>query len=351
MVLKPSESINPWMNLSEWVLRNANLTYDSYDLNTFTVFWNGYSNNIDSAPLIFIDGVKYNASTIESNNLILPNISPNSIDSVIIDFDSKIINGYFTENGSVRIYLKKISSSLLLEKGLANEINDPGPHISTELRSRNVEAIDYSEKITLWFPKKWNSSLILTRNRYSRSNFFIYDDKPNTRLFSRTLDNNESGSPRLQRNILINALLSNNVSTDLLEIQLLNTFTRKGNYYLWSPVAGIELPFSMDRFQSGINILPKKNSFFKGFSASLSYSNYDSLFDAGSKAFEMEEFFFDQSLAFSLSELVTLNVETNFKYWKDQITLKTEKINTWKSSLMVQKNIVIYFSWVIMSRA
>jgi hypothetical protein len=99
----------------------------------------------------------------------------------------------------------------------------------------------------------------------------------------------------------------------------------------------------MDRFQSGINIQPKKNSFFKGFSANLSYSNYDSLFDAGSKAFDMEEFFFDQSLALSLSENVTFNVETNLNYWKDQISLKTEKINSWKSSLLVQDDYSFLF--------
>lgn len=339
IVLKPTDHINPWMNLSEWILKNANLTYDSYDLNTFNVFWDGYSSNLEVAPLIFINGVKYSASSIESNNLDFPNISPINIDSVVIDSETKIVNGYFAENGSIQIYLKKKYSSVLFEKGLANEINDPGPHISSELKSSNVEAVDYVEKISLWFPKKWNTSLILTRNRYSRTNFYVYDDKLNNRLFTRSLDKDEFGEARLQRNIIINAILNNSFSTEALRFKFISSYTRKENYYQWSPLAGIELPFSLDRIQSGVNIQTQKKGFFKGFSANFSYSNYDSLYDAGAKAFEIEEFSFDQSASFQFSEKISFNVETNVQNWKDQITSKNQNTTRWKSSLVFQDNL------------
>ncbi|MAC05052.1 MAG: hypothetical protein CL671_12970 [Balneola sp.] len=342
-VIKSSDHINPWMNLSEWIFKNANLTYDSYDLNTFEVFWNGYSSNIYTAPLIFIDAVKYNALSIESNILVFPNISPTNIDSVIIDSDSKIINGYLAENGSIQIFLKKDDNAIFLEKGVANEINDPGPHISSELRSQNVEVIDNVEKMTLWFPKKWNTSLILSRNIYSRTNFFVYDDKVNTRLFSRTLDKDELGEPRLQRNIILDAVLTNNFRTDALEFQFINSLTRKGNYYQWSPLAGIELPFSMSRYQSGISIKPKSTGFFKGFNAHISYSNYDSLYDAGLKAFEMEEFSFDQSASFQFSEKISFNAEANIYNWNDQITSKSNNTTSWKSSIVIKDNLEYLF--------
>ena len=338
MVLKPSDLINPWMNLSEWIIRNANLTYDSYDINTFNVHWNTYSSRIDVVPLIFIDGVKYNTSLIESNNLIIPNISPNTIDSIIVNLDEKYVNGYFAEKGSIQIFLKKKGSSLYYEKGLANEINDPGPHSSSELKSQNVEVIDISEKATLWFPKKWKSSLTLTRNRYSRTNFHIYDDEVNRRLFTRTLADDNSGDIRLQRNLINNALLTNSFTTNSIDVRLLTSYTNKNNYYLWSPLAGIELPFSMKRFQTGVNIQPKSIGFFKGFSTHISHSNYDSLYNAGSKAFEMEELSFDQSMAFQFSKKISLNIETNIQKWSDQITLKSNYTSSWKSSLIYQDN-------------
>jgi len=338
MVLKPSDLINPWMNLSEWIIRNANLTYDSYDINTFNVHWNTYSSRIDVVPLIFIDGVKYNTSLIESNNLIIPNISPNTIDSIIVNLDEKYVNGYFAEKGSIQIFLKKKGSSLYYEKGLANEINDPGPHSSSELKSQNVEVIDISEKATLWFPKKWKSSLALTRNRYSRTNFHIYDDEVNRRLFTRTLADDNSGDIRLQRNLINNALLTNSFTTNSIDVRLLTSYTNKNNYYLWSPLAGIELPFSMKRFQTGVNIQPKSIGFFKGFSTHISHSNYDSLYNAGSKAFEMEELSFDQSMALQFSKKISLNIETNIQKWSDQITLKSNYTSSWKSSLIYQDN-------------
>ncbi len=336
-VLKPAENISPWMNLSEWILRNANLTFDSYDLNTFKPYWRGYASDVDDAPLIFINGVRHNNSLIEMNELVFPNISLNSIDSILINTNSEIVNGYFAENGSIKIFLKKHYNSIHLERGLANEINDPGPHISSELRTPNVEFIDNFGKLSLWFPKKMRTSLFISGNIYSRTNTLIYDDNSNGMLFGRTIGLNDSGEKRLQRNVIIDALLINNFDTDRFEINLNNSFTRNDNYYLWSPAAGIELPFSLNKLQSGLSIQTKNKGFFRGLNLSYSFSDYDSLFGAGPKAIELEKTSLNQSTSFQLSNIIHINLESHFLQWMDRITKESFSSTLWRGSLILKK--------------
>lgn len=331
LVLKPNQSISPYYSLAEWIFSNANIPFDSYDLSTIDVLGEPSLSHNNEFPLVFIDGVLQATDVLGKRSFILPNLSFNAIDSITISREL-YHQGYHTPSGAIHIYLKQKHSTIGYGKGLVNEINDPGPHISSELNSSNVEAINYIEKIDLWLPNSFKSTLLLSRDRYSRSNFYVYDDTRNATLFNRTLLRNNDGNSYLQRNVYNYIHLQNRFSLTTGSLSTFSTFRGIESNYIWDSIAGIETPFEQYHFQSGFQYRPNNTSHLKSFNTHFSWSDSDSLTGAPTPSQEIEQIGTHSAAHISLNTRNYIVGELKYQRWEDQINDQDLEIANWQVS-------------------
>lgn len=284
IVIKPEESITPWFGFTEWLLNNAGIPFGSYDLNTFAILDASTGLVTSEPPMILINGHPYQSKSLINDEFRLPNISFQSIDSVVVDLNSQFRNGWQSTTGFIEIYLKKgDKQAVIFSNGLINEVNDPGPMVSTELATPNVEAIGYDFNLTFWSKKFLNTMVLLDVNSLSRANQIGYDHSINNTLFSRTrFTGFETDHPftknlaGLQYNITSDLLIQNSFRVDGFEFQISNELQQQPRFFSWNPTIGLDPPYNSLKRQHSIQII-NGDGIFRSLSSSYTSNNIDSV--------------------------------------------------------------------------
>lgn len=323
-VLIPHESITPFYNLEEWIFSNAGWSYDSYDLTSFDPFSKYSVNTLEKAPMLFIDEHKYHDSWLSQDLFDFPDITLNLIDSVVINQNSSFKNGYHAPNGSIHIYTKKSPHNKVQnEFGLINQINDPGPlDQDPDKGTVNIERIKSISRTNIFLPDFFSTKFLSTNSSYTRTNRIIYDREFNSYLPKRT-----SG---VARNRETDLLLSNRFILNNFDIRLLNSFNYKNTYYLWSPLAGIEMPAEHKKLQTSLLLSPTKKSYFKQSHLSFSFATTDSLQGASIHNYGLDEIKLSHSSSFLLpinESTISVYVNNTFYNWSDGITGNKKSLN------------------------
>jgi hypothetical protein len=323
IVLYPSELITPWYNFDEWIYTNANWSFDSYDLANYEPFSKFYSSPLEMAPKIFIDDQLYITKWLDQDIIGIPNLSIEYIDSIVISSNKRLTNGYFTPNGSIEVFLKNEASSILLEKNLVNQINDPGPHLSSELRTPNIEFVSLVDRYSINVPSFLNTRLLYSGSIYSRTNIFTYDRKRTGYLYDRTNYFKSPGNQRYQRNIERDIIMLNSFTFNKLDIQLTSSYSYYNQFYQWFPLTGIEIPAKHKKMQSSILISPIDNSIFKKTQFSFSHASTDTLAGVNVSKYGVTETILSHSSSFDLFFKQTefeLFLKNHSYFWNDQAT-------------------------------
>ncbi|MEO1022575.1 MAG: hypothetical protein AAFW89_08525 [Bacteroidota bacterium] len=334
LVLKPDDSITLWFGFTEWVLHHAAIPFDSYDLTTFSLL--GSSNGLltDEPPLVLIDGHLHRSTTLINDEFQLPNLDLHTVDSVVISLESEYKNGFYSPSGFIEIFLKKVEKKrAFFSRGLINETNDPGPHINTDFRSPNVEAVNYDTQSGFIIPEIANTIFLNNNTSYTRTNRLIYDNARSGTLTSRTASRDDDGSVRNQRNQISNSHLFNRFELSDLNVSLHQNLTQLRSFYTWNPVIGLETQFKGVQGQHSVLLQNKRTSFFREASTSFSWANYDSLSNANS-ALEVNTWRVENRLILDLNPKTELLLYQSFEKLEDYNGMRSIRVPLYRASLI-----------------
>lgn len=350
IVLKPDEKITPFYSLEEWIYSNANWGFDSYDLTNFEPFSPFFSSSLEAAPILFINNQRYSTAWLNNDLFDFPNLSFSIIDSVVLQPYEKITNGVFTPNGSIQIFLKELNRSVIFDKELANQINDPGPHLGTELRTANVEYVNKVHKAVISLPEILNTTFIYSGNNFSRTNVLEYNRLVNNTLYGRTQLINSNEQDKFQGNKEHDFVLINQVNTSLLTLDLLSSFSLKNQYYQWYSLTGVEIPATHKKGQLSINANLNRESIYKSTSFTISYATADSLKHDSRTKYNLNETLFNHVSSFQFGNnknQLDVHIGNSVSYWKNFLITRSKLINNnsvtiaYKSSVLGKLNLFL----------
>ena len=263
LVLKPDDSITPWFGFTEWVLHHAAIPFDSYDLTTFSLLSSSNGLLTDEPPLVLIDGHVHRSTTLINNEFQLPNLDLHTVDSVVISLDAEYKGGFYSPSGFIEIYTKTASENSFFFSGeTTNEVNDPGPHLSSDLNTPNVEAIAYSGQFGAWLPELMDTRFFINHIFYTRTNRLGYDRTENDNLFDRTFFPLGDIEPVLQYNDRTDLILTNQISSGNTLIDVSNSIKLVRSNFSWNPSIGIENVQNELAGQHSVKLISKTSSFF-----------------------------------------------------------------------------------------
>lgn len=277
IIIKPDENLAPFYTLEEWIYKNSNWNFDSYDFNTIEVFSTNYSGDLENGPAVFIDGKRFLMSWLTNESFNFPEISINQIDSVVVNPYKKISNGIYTSNGSINIYLKQIPTGLIFDAIYVNQIYDPGLNLGSDLSSPNVEYVRKTKKVVFNLPELLSSTFFYSGDDFSRTGALDYNENTTRQLGSRTRIRDNFGEQVFQRNRNHLFFLKNSIGNSLFDLSHNTSYILKNQYYTWHPISGIEVPSKHHTFQTGLNFKRIDSDFYKSTQVNYSYSTADSL--------------------------------------------------------------------------
>lgn len=341
IILKPNENTTPYFSFEEWIYSNSNWGYDSYGLTNFEPHSSLFSGSLEAAPKVFINGSFYNSQWLTNDLETIPNYPIEIIDSVVIKQTSQFNRGFFTPNGSIEIFTKNTDRFLTLNKSLVNEINDPGPHLSSDLETVNIDAINYNESVIISYPEFLNSKFVYSRDRFSYTNRLVYDRELNYFRFSRASSRRPDGQPRMPRNIEQEFSLLNQINAGSFNINTRAFFIYSPERYTWYPLTGIEIPAKHKQFQVSGIIKPVNSSSFRQSQFTFSHSSADSLEGTTVPTYGIDETSLSHSSSFGFptdNGQVSLHLNNNVIIWDDKVTGNTQDIHDANLIIGFQKN-------------
>jgi hypothetical protein len=322
-ILTPSDSYSSWYNLEEWIYVNSNLSYRSYDLVSFDVYHPGYSNGFEDSFLIYINGNRFQSRWLDKASVSFPIVSLSDIDSVIVDYSTFNRFNTYSPNGTIEIYTKRHKNSFSIEHRQANQINDPGPNLTSSEETPNVELLKYdlNSSLNLSF-RRFSSILFYSYENYNRTNQLVYDREANSTLLDRTLIRSEDGEQLPNRTRFMYGAFSDYDAPGF-------TFTNSivlydmSETHLWHPISGIEVPSYINQYQLTTGFSLKNSAFYKGSSFSYSTAESDSLYTEPAVSYGLQEsrFLHQSDFSFSMASVdFTTSLTTNLYSVKDQFT-------------------------------
>ena len=330
VVLKPEENISPFFTFEEWVYSGGNWGYDSYGLTSFEPFSPLFASSLEAAPLVFIDGVRHHTKWLTEDLNTMPNLPIAMVDSVVIRQFDNFNHGFFSPNGSIEIFTKSTDHLLTLNKEIINEINDPGPHISSELETVNIDAINYNESVIVSYPKLLNSKILYNRDRFSYTNRLTYDKELNYYRFSRTSSKRPDGNPRMRRNIDQEFFLFNQGIISGFSINTTMSYVNSPEQYTWYPLTGIEIPTQSTKLQASVSLKPVSKSNFQQSQITFSYVIPDSLTGTSVPKYGINEIILSHSSSFQFPvkrSNIYAHLNNTFFSWADETTGNSKNIN------------------------
>ncbi|MGN8225231.1 hypothetical protein [Gracilimonas sp. BCB1] len=275
--LIPSDSNLQWYNLEEWIYINSNLSYDSYDLVSFNIFTPGWSNKFDGNTLVYVNGNRLETRWLNQSMLSFPNLNLSEIDSVLIDYASINRFNSYAPNGTIEIYTRKHINSVSVEHKQINQVNDPGPFLSSQEETPNVELLKYETNSTLNLNiSGLSSSIIYSKEDYNRTNQLVYEREANSTLLDRTLIRSRDGISLPNRKKFMYGAFSD-LTTSFFTLKSSLIYNNLQETYIWHPLSGIEVPSSIDQYQFSSTFHPTNAAIYNGSSFNLSLSTSDTL--------------------------------------------------------------------------
>lgn len=330
IVIKPGENISPYFSFEEWVYSNSNWGYDSYGLTSFEAHHSLFISALEKPPQFFIDGIQYNTQWLSKGLNTVPNLPLSFIDSVVVKRKEKFNRGFYTPNGSIEIYTKKMSPLLTFSTSLINEINDPGPNVSSDLKTENVDAVNYNESLILFYPKLLNTKFVYNRDRFSYTNRFTYDRELNFYRFRRTASKTPDGNSRFKRNIDQEFLLFNDYKNSTFHLRTLTSYIYSPEKYSWYALSGIEIPAKHKKIQSSFYLSPVNNSRFKQSQITVSYASTDSLPGTKVPKYGINETIISHTSSFLFplnNSKISTHLNNTFFNWSDEVTGNNKSIH------------------------